>query len=79
MFAMEILVFKTNVSDRGHIESVRPHLRKLDDILKWNFDLLDEDYILRIEATNRLNPREVERALYQAGYDCQVLQTFSGA
>lgn len=75
---MDILVFKTNVSNRDHVESVRPYLHRLREILKWNFDLLDEEFILRIEANNHLNPRKVETTLQQAGYYCQELQTFTG-
>ncbi|KAA8484128.1 hypothetical protein BDE36_3665 [Arcticibacter tournemirensis] len=75
---MDILIFKTNVSGSEHVESVRPHLHELHEILKWNFDLLDEEFILRIEAHHNLNPRKVERVLSNAGYYCQELQTFSG-
>ena len=75
---MEILIFKTNVSNRGHVESLGPYLHGLSEIKRWNVDLLDEEFILRIEAHYHLNPRTVERTLQKAGYFCQVLQTFNG-
>ncbi len=75
---MDILIFKTNVSNKEQVESVRPHLRSLREILRWNVDLLDDEFILRIEANDRLNPRKVETILKKAGYYCKELQTFAG-
>ncbi|PWG80889.1 hypothetical protein [Pararcticibacter amylolyticus] len=76
---MDILIFKTNVSTRQHVESVRPYLHTLREIFKWNFDLLDDEFILRIEADHALNPRKVESTLHSAGYDCKELGTFTSA
>lgn len=76
---MDILIFKTNVSNREHVEYVSSFLRTLREILNWNFDLLDEEFILRIEAKNHLSPRKVENILHDAGYYCQELGTFTEA
>lgn len=73
---MDILVFKTNVSDKQHVEHVRPFLLGMQEIMKWNFDLLDEEFILRVEAIRHLNPQKVESALHNAGYYCKELESF---
>lgn len=70
---MEILVFKTNLRYKKHIEQVLPHIGALPGIQKWNVDLHDKDKILRIEALD-LSPRTVENILQQAGYYCEELE-----
>lgn len=70
---MEVLVFKTNVSTEEKVLHVRSHLYLLKEIREWNFDLMDEEFILRIEAEN-LCPRKVEDVLQSAGYYCCELE-----
>lgn len=74
---MDILVFKTNVSSEEQVKTVQPYLQRMTEILRWNIDLLDDEFILRIEARH-LNPRRVESALRYAGYDCEELGVFIG-
>jgi len=69
---MQILVFKTNLSDRRLVNEVEPHLENVGGILKWNVDLHDKDNILRIE-TEDVSPRRIEQQLQQAGYYCEEL------
>jgi len=69
---MKILVFKTNVKFKKNILQVREPLNELNDIIRWNFDLNDQDKILRIE-TNELKPRIVEQTLQQVGFYCREL------
>ena len=70
---MEVLVFKTNLRFKEHIDAVTPHINNLQGITRWNVDLDDIDKVLRIESDN-LCPREVETTLQQAGYLCEELQ-----
>ncbi|HMJ46081.1 MAG TPA: hypothetical protein VK498_02040 [Ferruginibacter sp.] len=69
---MQILVFKTNLTDASHITNVEPLLNVHPGILNWNVDLKDCDNILRIEATD-LKGREIETILDSAGYYCEEL------
>ncbi len=69
---MQILVFKTNLSDRRLVNAVEPHLENVEGILKWNVDLHDKDNILRIE-TEDVSPRHIEQQLKDAGYYCEEL------
>lgn len=69
---MEVLVFKTNLRFKKHINAITPHINTLQGILRWNVDLYDKDKILRIESHN-LSPRAVETTLKKAGYFCEEL------
>jgi hypothetical protein len=70
---MQILVFKTNIRYKKHVNRVEPHLNGTEGILRWNVDLDDKDKILRIEAGN-LHPEAVETAVKNAGYLCEELK-----
>ena len=69
---MNILVFKTNITEMKLVRKVAPLLRTMEGITKWNFDLHDCDNILRIE-TYSLLPQQIEARLQSAGYFCQEL------
>jgi len=69
---MEVLVFKTNVRNKKHINKVAPALEQFRDINRWNFDLQDKDKILRVEAAE-LSAKAIENSLKQAGYYCEEL------
>ena len=70
---MEVLVFKTSVSERTQISKVQALLKTIPAIENWNFDLEDCDNILRIVASN-LSPRYVESVLQMAGINCEELE-----
>ncbi|TDH26225.1 hypothetical protein EXU57_12105 [Segetibacter sp. 3557_3] len=70
---MNILVFRTNIRHKRHINLVTPHLDTIAGIRKWNVDLQDKDRILRIEALDVI-PLTIERVLEQAGYYCKELE-----
>lgn len=70
---MEVLVFKTNLTDIKRISDVESSLDIHPNIRKWNVDLHDCDNILRIEA-NDLSGKEVEDMLLNAGYYCEELE-----
>ena len=70
---MEVLVFKTNLHDRNHINAIEPHIAKQPGIKKWNVDLEDIDKILRIETTG-LHPAKIEHIVKSAGYMCEELR-----
>ena len=70
---MEILVFKTSLSDVNRIHDIEPSLDVHPNIFKWNVDLHDDDNILRIMANNMAG-EEVENMLLNAGYYCEELK-----
>ena len=70
---MEILVFKTSLSNVHRIQDMEPSLDVHPDIYQWNVDLNDDDNILRIMANNMAG-EEVENMLLSAGYYCEELK-----
>lgn len=70
---MKILVFKTNIRYKKHLNEVKPHLNNTNGILRWNLDFQDKDKILRIEANN-VHPQSIEIVLQNAGYYCEELK-----
>lgn len=71
--SVEVLVFKTNLTDAGRISDVESLLDIHPHIVQWNVDLDDCDNILRIVSRN-IAPAEVENMILNAGYYCEELQ-----
>jgi hypothetical protein len=69
---MEILVFKTNLTNTRHIKNVAPVLNLNPYIKEWNVDLHDRDKILRV-VTTKVQRTEVEKIISSAGYYCEEL------
>jgi hypothetical protein len=70
---IEILVFKTNLTDAKRIGDVESLLDIHPHIVQWNVDLNDCDNVLRIVSRN-MAAQEVENILLNAGYYCEELQ-----
>ncbi len=70
---VEVLVFKTNLSDEKRIADVESALDIHPGIYKWNIDLNDCDYVLRIVSRN-IAVAEVEQMILSNGYYCEELQ-----
>lgn len=69
---MEILVFKTNLTDVKRISEVKHSLDFHPNIIGWNVDLNDKDNVLRI-VSNNIVPSDVESLLMSVGYYCEEL------
>lgn len=70
---MEILIFKTNLTDIRRISDIESSLNIHPNIFQWNVDLHDNDNILRVVA-NDIAGEEVENMLLNAGYYCEELK-----
>jgi hypothetical protein len=69
---IEVLVFKTNLSNAGRIADVESKLDIHPGIYKWNIDLNDCDFVLRIVSRN-ITAAEVENMILNAGYYCEEM------
>ncbi len=69
---IEILVFKTNLSNTKHIGKIKSSLNLHPYIKEWNVDLHDRDNILRVVSEN-IVAQEVEQIIVNAGYFCEEL------
>ena len=70
---MQILVFKTNLTDGKHVNAIGNSLNIHPAIHQWNVDLQDCDNILRVVA-NDIAGKDVETILGNAGYYCEELE-----
>jgi hypothetical protein len=69
---MEILVFKTNISDEADVIKVKVRMKGERRIKRLTVDREDCDKVLRIEA-DALQPGEIIELVKQAGYACEEL------
>ena len=68
---MSTYFFKTNINSLGGIDSLKPHLEKLEGdntIDRWHLNAEHPDQILEIE-TQKLSPEEVKHQLRAAGIE----------
>jgi cell fate (sporulation/competence/biofilm development) regulator YmcA (YheA/YmcA/DUF963 family) len=70
---MQVLVFKTNLTNGKHVDVIGNSLNVHPAITKWNVDLQDCDNILRVVA-NDIDGKEVETMFLNAGYYCEELE-----
>jgi hypothetical protein len=70
---IEVLVFKTNLSNQNRIADVESKLDIHPGIYKWNIDLNDCDFVLRIVSRN-ITPAEVENMILSSGYYCEEME-----
>lgn len=70
---MQILVFKTSLTNNSHIKKIGASLSQHPGISEWNVDLHDCDKILRV-VTENINPAEIENIVSNAGHFCQELK-----
>lgn len=69
---MEIMIFKTNLSNAVDVHAISTCLHGHPGIDKWNVDMEDEDRILRIVSTG-INSSQVQIMLLQLGFECSEL------
>lgn len=69
----QILIFKTNVDAKEHVQKVEAILRSIALVKRWNFDLEDCDRILRIVASN-LQPALIETLLRKESIHCEHME-----
>lgn len=67
-------VFKTNVCDRNDALSLIEKMKERTPVYKVNFDLLDEDKILRIESHSEIiNSSLIVELLRELGFEAEIL------
>lgn len=70
---MQILVFKTSLTNNSHIKKIGASLSQHPGINEWNVDLHDCDNILRVVADD-ISPAEIENIVFNAGHFCEELK-----
>jgi len=70
---MEVLVFKTSVTEQSQVSRVLSLLTSFTDIKHVSFDLEDCDNVLRIVCNNS-SPRQIESLINSLGLSCSELK-----
>lgn len=70
---MQILVFKTNLTNTRHIKKIGSSLNQHPHIKEWNVDLHDCDKVLRV-VSEHIAGSEVEQIVLDAGHFCKELK-----
>ena len=67
-----IYVFKTSVKTKVQVKRLKPHIDQALPRVKWNFDLVDCDNILRIDSEDDIVPTIID-FLKNHNYHCEEL------
>ena len=68
-----IFVFKTSVTTTMQILQLKPHIDNMLPGVKWNFDLEDNDKILRVDIRENI-ASVITDLLHIHGYSCEELE-----
>jgi hypothetical protein len=68
-----ISIFKTSVNSKKKQRLIKPLLDRIVNVSNWNFDLYDQDNILRIVSEQNVSDFIIKE-LNQHGFDCKELE-----
>lgn len=68
-----ILIFKTNISSEEERSRIGAALDACEGIQRWNVDLKDNDFVLRIDTPSLCSEHIIELVTAQ-GYECCELE-----
>lgn len=68
-----VLVFKTNIVERGIADSLIQRISSIYPKALINFDLEDCDRVLRVEG-NGINANAIIKTLQELGFECIELE-----
>ncbi len=68
-----ILIFKTNICSEEERSRIAAALDTCEGIQRWNVDLKDSDYVLRID-TPTLCSEHIIALVSSHGYECSELE-----
>jgi copper chaperone len=70
---MKTLQFKTNIKCDGCLAKVSPFLNGLEDIRKWDVNILTPEKILTVETAS-LSSGEIQAAVREAGFTAEEVK-----
>lgn len=65
---MKELKFKTNIKCMGCVNTVKPHLEKVEGLADWSVDLQNPDRVMTAQVESAELEEAVKSALQEAGY-----------
>lgn len=70
---MELLILKTDIKTKSKVKKMIPIFNSHPVIYKWSIDTEDIDNVLRIEATDHVNEKEIISMVRELGFYCDNL------
>lgn len=70
---MKVFIFRTDIRTKRKVKSLKPLFNNHSTIANWYIDLEDKDKVLKIEALDNLQEREVIELVREQGFSCEVL------
>ncbi len=71
---MKLFILKTDIKTKKKVKVVQPMLNDFQGIDSWSIDLADIDNVLRIEAQEQLEEKEVIDLITTNGFQCESLE-----
>jgi len=71
---MKILIFRTDIKTKKKFKAVKPIFNRHPSISSWSIDIEDIDNVLRIEASENLDERDVITLTNTQGFYCEALK-----
>jgi len=70
---MNLLIFRTDIKTKKKVKAMRPLFNLHPAIADWSIDIADVDNVLRIEAQDDLNEKDIIHLVKTYGFYCDVL------
>ena len=70
---MNLLILRTNIKTKKKVKVVKPIFNSHPTIMNWSVDIEDIDNVLRIEANEKLNEKEIIFMIKAAGFYGEAL------
>jgi len=71
---MNVLIFKTDISNQEKTNSVELLFKDQFEILKWSVDTEDVDNVLRVESSGKIDDNFIINLLTTYKIYCEVLE-----
>jgi hypothetical protein len=73
---MKLLILKTNIKTAQKVRKIMPVFNSHPVIRKWSVDTEDIDNVLKVEASNHLNEKEIIQMVQALGFYCEHLPDY---
>ncbi len=70
---MKLLIFRTDIKTKKKIKAIKKLFNNHSSIINWSIDIEDIDNVLRIEANENLNEKDVINLINIEGFYCTLL------
>lgn len=70
---MQLFIMRTDIGSARKVNAISSTLNQNPNIQKWSVDLYDIDNVLRVEARNPMQERDLINLVERHGFCCEAL------